>query len=246
MKLTVIGFWGAYPEKNEATSCFLLEEAGKSILLDCGSGAVAQLQNYLDLHTLDAVILSHYHHDHVADLGVLTYSRVVDINLNKTEKPLKIYAHKEDLTGFEKLGKPPFTEVTSYQLDSIVKFGPFTITFQKTDHPAPCYAMRIESSETNHTIVYTADTTFQESLIPFARNASLLIAETSFYADQSAEKFGHMNSREVAMLAKESETKEVVLSHLPHFGDHQQLVNEVAKTYSGEISLAETGKTWLL
>ncbi|RKL67806.1 hypothetical protein CR203_10730 [Salipaludibacillus neizhouensis] len=246
MKLTVIGFWGAYPEKNEATSCFLLEDAGTSILLDCGSGAVAQLQNYLDLHTLDAVMLSHYHHDHVADLGVLTYSRVVDINLKKTEIPLKIHAHKDDEAAFEKLRRPPFTEVTSYQHDSKVKIGPFTITFQKTDHPAPCYAMRIESSETNHTIVYTADTTFQESLIPFARNASLLIAETSFYADQSAEKFGHMNSKEVAMLAEESETKEVILSHLPHFGDHKQLVNEVAKTYSGKISLAETGKTWLL
>lgn len=246
MKLTVIGFWGAYPEKNEATSCYLIEEEDTKVLLDCGSGAVAQLQNYLDLRTIDTVVLSHYHHDHMADLGVLTYSRIVGMSLANTKQALKIYAHNKDQAEFEKLGKAPFTKVSKYDGDSTLNIDPFTITFHQTSHPAPCYAMRIQSSKTNQDIVYTADTTYQEELSDFSRGASLLIAETSFYADQSAKEFGHMNSTEVAMLAKKSESKEVLLSHLPHFGRHEQLKKEVEAIYSGKVALAKTGYVRIL
>ncbi|WP_280769757.1 MBL fold metallo-hydrolase [Salipaludibacillus daqingensis] len=241
MKLTVIGFWGAYPEKNEATSCFLLEAENTKIILDCGSGAVSQLQNYVELKDIDAVILSHYHHDHVADMGVFTYSRVVDMNLNKTEQAIDIYAHREDELAFSKLAKPPYTNVLPYDSTSSVHVGPITISFQKTTHPVPCFAMKVTSTETDKTLVYTADTTFNETLIPFAMNSNLLIAETSFYADQSAESFGHMNSVDVANLAKQTKATSVLLSHLPHFGNHQQLVDEVSARFSGNVALAKTG-----
>lgn len=246
MKLTVIGFWGAYPGKNEATSCFLIEEGNTKIILDCGSGAVAQLQNFVNLNDINAVVISHYHHDHIADIGVLIYSRVVDINLNQTEMPLAIYAHREDEDSFQKLAKPPYTNVQSYDSTTPIFIGPLTIYFQKTTHPAPCYAMKVYSTETDKSFVYTADTTYEETLIPFSMNTDLMIAETSFYADQSAGGFGHMNSVDVANLANQSQAKSLLLSHLPHFGDHQQLVDEVAARYKENVAMAKTGLTIML
>jgi len=246
MKITVIGYWGAYPEKNEATSCFLIEEGDTKIILDCGSGSVSQLQNFIDLSDVDAVVLSHYHHDHIADIGVLTYSRVVDMNLNKTEVPLAIYAHCDDDHSFQKLAKPPYTNVQPYDSVNPINIGPFTIYFEKTTHPAPCYAMKVYSTETNKFFVYTADTTFEEKLIPFSMNTDLLIAETSFYAHQAAGDFGHMNTVDVANLANQSQAKEVLLTHLPHFGDHQQLVDEVSDRYKENVTRAKTGYTIIL
>ncbi|SER92864.1 MBL fold metallo-hydrolase [Salipaludibacillus aurantiacus] len=241
MKITVIGYWGAYPEANEATSCFLLEEGNTNILLDCGSGAVSKLQNYKALKDINAVILSHYHHDHAADLGVLTYSRVVDINLNKTDQPLNIFAHEKDKKEYSKLGKPPYTNVQPYNGGSKVEVGPFTLQFQQTAHSAPCYAMKIRSEKSPGTLVYTADTSYDENLSPFCRDADLLIAETSFYAGQDAASFGHMTSSEVARLASNSGCKSVLLSHLPHFGNHHQLLEETEAEFKGDIQIAKTG-----
>ncbi|MFA9555929.1 MBL fold metallo-hydrolase [Evansella sp. AB-rgal1] len=243
MKVTVIGFWGAYPEQNSATSCYLLEDENTKILLDCGSGAVSQLQNYINLWEIDAVILSHYHHDHVADVGVLTYSRVVDMNLKKIDRPLQIFGHQDDFPAFQQLGKEPYAKAFPYNDKAPLKIGSFTFNFHKTTHPAPCYAIKVQSAD-GGTFVYTADTSYDESLLPFIYGVDLLIAETSFYEDQDARPYGHMNSKEAATLAAKGNVNELLLTHLPHFGNHDNLVIESKKYYLGKVRLAATGARW--
>src|SRR5690625_422593 len=103
MKLTVIGFWGGYPAKNGATSCYLLEKDDFAIIIDAGSGSLSKLQNYISPADLDAVIISHYHQDHIADIGVLQYARLVNYYVTGDEKILPVYGHKEDLAGFQSL-----------------------------------------------------------------------------------------------------------------------------------------------
>ncbi|HCJ2776765.1 TPA: MBL fold metallo-hydrolase, partial [Listeria monocytogenes] len=95
MKLTVFGHWGGYPVANEGTSSYLLEEAGFKLLIDVGASAVSIMQNYIDPDDIDAAIISHYHPDHVADVGILQHIRLLS---PKKEKPpvLPIYGHKED------------------------------------------------------------------------------------------------------------------------------------------------------
>src|SRR5690554_2082839 len=96
MKVTVVGFWGAYPEENEATSSYLIEKDGFKLLLDCGSGALSQLPKYVEPYDLDAVILTHYHNDHIADIGVLQYYMLVQNGIRQQEKVLPIYGHTFD------------------------------------------------------------------------------------------------------------------------------------------------------
>ncbi len=77
MKLTVFGHWGGYPVANEGTSSYLLEEAGFKLLIDVGASAVSIMQNYIDPDDIDAAIISHYHPDHVADVGILQHIRLL-------------------------------------------------------------------------------------------------------------------------------------------------------------------------
>ena len=74
MKLTVIGYWGGFPAAEGASSAYMIEKEGFTLLLDMGSGALMTLQKYKKASELDAVILSHYHADHIADIGVLQHA----------------------------------------------------------------------------------------------------------------------------------------------------------------------------
>ncbi|MNR19531.1 ribonuclease Z [compost metagenome] len=90
-------------------------------------------------------------------------------------------------------------------------------------------------------MVYTADTRYDESLVPYLKDADLLITEASFYADFNAAQYGHMNSQEAGRLASKADVKKLMLSHFPHFGNIQQLKDEAAEVFNGEILLAEIG-----
>ncbi|WP_042224580.1 MBL fold metallo-hydrolase [Oceanobacillus manasiensis] len=241
MKLTVIGFWGGYPAPGEATSSYLLEKDGFSLLIDAGSGSLSKLQQYLPVTELDAVILSHYHEDHVADIGVLQYAKLVNYYVNGADRILPIYGHVLDEEGFASLSHE-YTEGKAYQPDESVDIGPFQISFLQTVHPVPCFGMRITDGE--HTVVYTADSSFKEEWIPFSQRADLLITDCNFYADQNGESAGHMTSKEGGKIAERAGAKELMLSHLPQYGDRNQLVQEAKKEYKGTVYLAEEGLVW--
>ncbi|WP_182200128.1 MBL fold metallo-hydrolase [Paraliobacillus salinarum] len=241
MLLTVVGFWGAYPEIDSATSCYLLEKDDYKILLDCGSGALAQLPKYTDVFGLDALFISHYHQDHIADLGVLQYHFLVQNAIHQTNKTLPIYGHNEDEQAFSKLNHQA-TNAIAYGPNDLVKVGPFTITYLKTKHPVPCYAMRITDGES--VIVYTADSSYLDAFIPFAKDADLLITDCSFYEGQDGTGPGHMTSEESAIIAKEAHVSHLLLSHHPHFGNRKQLKKEAEKIYRGRIDLAKAGFHW--
>ncbi|WP_339177744.1 MBL fold metallo-hydrolase [Oceanobacillus sp. FSL W7-1293] len=241
MKLTIIGFWGGYPNKDGATSSYLLEKDDYKLVLDLGSGALSKLQKFTSVPELDAVILSHYHHDHVADIGVLQYAKLIDYYVHNNEKKLKIYGHTEDEDGFSSLSHQ-YTEGVAYSPEEELKIGPFSITFLRTAHPVPCFGMRITDGK--KTIVYTADSSYTEAWIPFAKDADVLITDCNYFKGQDGTAAGHMNSEEAAGIAKAANVRELVLSHLPQFSVLEQLKEEAEKIYTGPIMLAEEGYVW--
>jgi ribonuclease BN (tRNA processing enzyme) len=242
MKVTVIGYWGGFPAANEATSAYLFEHDGFRLLVDCGSGALAKLQNYTAVENLDAVAVSHYHYDHIADIGPLQYARLIHKNLGADLPVLPIYGHKEDEAAFARLTHSGITEGIAYDPEGTLAVGPFSLTFLKTAHPVPCYAMRITAG--GKTVVYTADSSYMPEFAPFAKGADLLICECNFYAGQNAAPAGHMTSEEAAAIAEGAGVGELWLTHLPHVGRHEQLVEEAERTFRGVIRLARTGLVW--
>lgn len=241
MKLTIVGFWGGYPAANSAASSYLLEKEGYRLVLDFGSGALAKIQQFINVTDIDAVLVSHYHSDHVSDIGVLQHALVVENILSQTEKTVDIYGHGENADELARFDHD-YTVGVRYNPEEVLKLGPFFIRFLKTKHSVTCYGMRITDGES--TIVYTADSAYQEEWIKFSRDADLLLADTNFYAAQDGAEAGHMTSEEVGMIAAQAEVKQLLLTHLPHFGNHQQLITEAQKMYSGDIILAKEGLTW--
>ncbi len=241
MKLTIMGYIGGYPSQDGASPIYVVESKGYTLMLDMGSGGLMTYQKYKQVSDIDAVLLSHYHADHIADVGVLQHALLVQSYLTGTRRVVPIYGHTEDRDQFRKLNHT-YTKAVAYVETETLKLGPFFIRFIKTKHSVPCYGMRI--TDGNSTVVYTADSAYQESFIPFSKNADVLLADCNFYQDQDGSKAGHMTSTEVGYIAKTAGVKQLILTHLPHFGDHHQLVNEAKSVFSGDILLAHEGLVW--
>lgn len=243
MKITVLGPWGAYPKAGEATAGYLLEYENEKILIDCGSGVLAQLQKKLKLSELTAVIISHTHFDHIADLGCLQYACLIDMDLGLRLSVLPIYIANESNDGKYKALKG--TELKSISVEAALIINGLHFSFFKTFHGAYCLAVKIQCKE--QTLVYTADTFYDESLVEFFAAADVILAETSFYKEiVDAKKYGHMNSAEVGRLALQANAGKVILTHLPHFGELEKLALEVGETYKGQIELAFIGMEIIL
>ena len=243
MKITTIGWWGAYPSANEATSGYLLQAEDLSVLIDCGSGVLTQLQNYIELQDLDAVVLSHYHSDHVADIGCLQYAARILMDLEQRDQPLKIYGHAED-DNFTALNYLKYSIGHVIDARANLKLGPLIFSFCRNIHPDPCFSMRIETD--CRSWVYISDTGYTENLADFARNADLLLCESSLYDEYQGRVPGHMTAGEAGQIADAAGVRHLVLTHLPHFGDHSLLLEQAGKKFKGTIELATTGKSWQL
>lgn len=75
MKLTVLGSCGAWPTAGEATSGYLVEHDGFRLVLDLGYATLPQLLGHVAAVDVDAVVISHGHPDHCADLNPLLRAR---------------------------------------------------------------------------------------------------------------------------------------------------------------------------
>lgn len=242
MKLTALGVWGGYPTRDAGTTSYLLQsDDGFNLLIDAGSRAVTELEHELSPNNLNAIILSHYHEDHIADLGALRQYRQLH-----PDKPgiLSIYGHIENAYEFAKLTLENVSEGISYDVENGTTIGPFDITFIKTVHPVVCYAMRIVEKSTGKILVFTGDTGYFSTLSNFTKNADLLLADVYFYKDKSNMP-NHLSSVEAGQIAKSANVKKLVLTHLPQTGDLNVLRAE-AQAEAGQIlvELAEPHKKW--
>ena len=239
MEVTVLGFWGGFPHNSEGTTSFLIQSEGYSLLLDAGSATLIQLQKIIDPLELDSVILTHYHYDHIADLGVLQYLRQL-----KSSKPipvLEIYGHTEDSIHFNQLTLPNVSIGKGYNPEEELEIGPFKISFLKTIHPVPCYAMRIVEKKTGKIFVFTADTGYFEELTDFCQEADLLITDT-YFLEGNEKHHAHLTSKETGLLAERAQVKQLVLSHLRQDIDLNELKRETENYIESDIpiTLAKT------
>ncbi|WP_242359116.1 MBL fold metallo-hydrolase [Lactococcus petauri] len=242
MKLTALGVWGGYPTRDAGTTSYLLQsEEGFNLLLDAGSRAVTELEHELSPNDLDAIILSHYHEDHIADLGVLRQYRQL-----QTVKPdiLPIYGHQENEYEFSKLSLENVSEGIAYDVENGTSVGPFEIQFLKTVHPVICYAMRIVERATGQVLVYTGDTGYFAGLVDFSKDADILLADVYFFKDK-AKMPNHLSSVEAGEIATQANVKKLILTHLPQVGD-LQVLREEAQEVAGNIpvDLAQPHMKW--
>ena len=246
MKLTVLGCSGAYPTRYSGTTSYLIESNGYHLLLDSGSGTFRELRNHINPFELDACLITHYHYDHIGDLGVLQYYLQLNANKQNNFQELPIYGHNLDATHFDNLTFLNITKGIAYHEDEELDLGPSSITFCKTIHPVPTFAVRIVEKATGKVLVFTADSGYLEKLIDFARDADLFLADT-YFLNGYEKHHAHLTAGETGYIAKMAGAKRVVLTHLQENTDYEKLIDQTKETFNKDtVSLAKTGKVYEL
>src|SRR3954452_7028607 len=72
MKLTIVGSGDAFGSGGRFNTCFKVETAGRTILIDFGASSLVALKAQgIDPNTIDGIVISHLHGDHLGGLPCL-------------------------------------------------------------------------------------------------------------------------------------------------------------------------------
>lgn len=231
MRLTIVGSAGSVPGPGSAASCYLVEAeaAGRtwSLVLDLGSGAIGPLQSFTNPARVDAVLISHGHPDHCADLGALSvlrrYGPDRDLGLPRIALfgPPGIDRRVLEVSG--DTGPDPtyddlaIFDFTALQHGARVSLGPFDITAARAFHPVPALAYRIEGPSPYRgraSIVFTGDTDRCAEVDALVRGCDLLLGEAGWAHRWENPPGIHMNGDELGRLAAASGAAQTVVTHI--------------------------------
>lgn len=246
MKLTVIGCCGAFPSHGKGTTSYLLQSGDFNLVIDLGSTAFVELEKHINPFAVDAMIISHYHHDHIADVGVFQYYRQLKPYPYEGEKPIiPIYGHTQTPLHFKELTLSGVSEGRGYHEDETLDLGPFQITFMRTLHPVPTYAMRIVEKATGKILVFTADSGYLEEFNEFARDANLFLADTYFLNGNERNKT-HLTAQETGKIGKAANVQKIVATHLAEGVDREMLRYQIeeASQHQIPVEIAQSGMTY--
>jgi len=77
-------------------------------------------------------------------------------------------------------------------------------------------AKNLTYSEDSKKVSFVFDTSFNKNIVPFVKNSDLLVCESTFGAEleDKAEEYKHLNVKKTAQIAKQSKSKELILTHI--------------------------------
>lgn len=227
----------ATPER--ACAGYLLDLDGSKVLLDCGAGVWRNLQAQVDPTSIEGVILSHRHPDHVSDVFQIFHSRLYGGEAPLPEIPLWAPAETlERLTAFSKELDQAF-HLSSISAGDNISIGGAELAFFPMAHPPDTVGVRIQMD--GAAFAYSSDTGPTADLDALAQGADVFVCEATLQ-DSDDPWEGHMRASQAGEAGARAGARKIVLTHLPPGRDAGLSLAEAHKA-SGEadVQLAADG-----
>jgi ribonuclease BN (tRNA processing enzyme) len=238
----VLGGCGAWPAAGRACSGYLVEHDGFRLLVDPGYATLPRLLEVMGAELVDAVLISHGHPDHCADLNPLLRART--LREDPPPVPLTVHTLPGAVDRVLALDRPGMLD-DAYRLNEFAagdgfSIGPFEVQTWLLPHFLPNAGMRLTAG--GHRMAYTGDTGPSPELVPLARDVDLFLAEASFAEHVPAGSVGALSSaREAGETAARAGVGRLLLTHLVPGSDEVAAEAAARRSYLADVAVARGG-----
>lgn len=269
IETTILGSGTLVPDDRYRSACHLIEgcregEAAEPpvwrLLFDIGFGALHGMTRFgLAPWSLDTVVLSHWHTDHIGDLAPLLFALTWAAPEPRV-RPLRLVGPVglgDRLEGLARahgsfILEPPFPlEVVEVPEGGSWHHpeGWYRLACAPTGHTPEALAWRLdvagEEGAPTRSVGYTGDAGASAPIAPLLSGVDLLIAECA-YADPPPWE-GHLAPSGVAALCTQVRPRQVLLTHLYTDDLRRTAADRVREHgWSGAVQVAEDGTRFVL
>jgi ribonuclease BN (tRNA processing enzyme) len=249
-EIIVLGSGTRVLHRERSMSAYAIQRPDFFLLLDCGGGAVRRgLEASLPILHVDAILFTHLHLDHVADLPELLWA-LDDESQPRADRPLHLLGPPGFRNFFDGLSEvfgkwlkrlpvPLRVREVKQQRFSL---GPWQVETLPMQHGVPANGYRLEVD--GKILAYTGDTGSCDEVVTLARNADWLIIECSFPNGQILPT--HLTAGETGTLAAKAECRRVLLTHFYPDCFAVDVAAQCREFFDGEIELANDLKRLIL
>ncbi|MBF0399373.1 MAG: ribonuclease Z [Magnetococcales bacterium] len=239
---TILGSGTGIPLLNRQAPGYLLEVAGGRWLVDCGSGTLLQLErlqkSFLEL---DGAFITHTHVDHIGDLMSLIHAfRILG---RERQSPFHLFGPAGFADFFARTVVPVVEPPDSFpfhvaEIPPTLSLAGMTVRTQPTIHSDRIASVAYRFEQGGKSIVFSGDCDYDPRLVPFARQADLLLLDCSTL-DANKVK-GHLSAGLAGFIAAQAEVRRLIPTHFyPIEAADSRRLEECRIHFTGPIELAE-------
>lgn len=236
-------------------SCYTVSDR---ILVDACPSVVTQLLE-AGVEPLDVplVLMTHMHCDHYMGLAPLMHywrvCRQTDLSGLTIAGPRETVRDTVDFTlrfVFRDELKACVTHmphIVELGEGDVLRFERHVIRAHAADHAVPALCYRIDAEAEGHSVGFTGDTRFQESLPGFFQNVNLLLHEVSLGAGPADPAHNascrHSSAQEAVRVCRESGARRLLLTHC-YEGKREAALSQARRALNAPVDWAMPGSVF--
>ncbi len=236
----MLGSGTAVPSAERFPAGYLVEHADQKVLVDLGPGVLRRLAaTDTGLESIDAVLLTHFHTDHCADVAALLFALRSPRYAGRKPLTIRAAAGLHDwlahLTAAWRWLEPQDYELRVEEIGpGSFDIGALRVTAVRVEHTEQSLGYRFEAA--GRSVAFSGDAVHCDGLVELAQNIDLFICDSA--CPGAAPQPGHMIPAEAGQIAQRAGVKTLCLTHFYPECEGHDLVAEARAEFAGEVLMA--------